>query len=662
MVSDGFRPPQSCSVSSPSQSQPSPTPPQPPAPALLVQPKAPASVHRPSSTSKPLPSHDSLTLRNDGSGSTASPLSRAPLLPAIATGTPMFHSDSAMFPEQAPSHSYSAFAQTTDGHDTPTSAATLDLNRDSYHGPRGPTHPYALYTQHTVVADETAQHNIPVGFTGMGNTYQRQIGPDGEDAGGLIGPLGHLEELPPYTRYPEEAFARRKSRQDNDRATSPQSVQSIPGAGGIGIATRNPEFSSTEDDLALAQSRSRPISRGEASQHEINTAALSMSEKTSLTKWQRRARKKVWGIVPYWAIFLLIVGIIILGAVMGAVVGTVLVNHDKSGTQGDGQLDTSTNTPVVDVKPLEKLPPNLPPLATGAFSLPPLDTSQAPKSCFRDPRQAQAWSCDMPFRFYSMIVERCPDQPETNNYELSLMAFNASSAKFIWGTQPPDVPEPKRLQLVADIFEVGRGPAWWLRVTYNKTVIVPEESFPTQKSKRWHQSSFDDPVHLNEPAKFKKKNIGAKDGDKPWICTWPETTQEIFIYPSQNVSLPSAAKPPPSGTSSVDGASETAEPAIGPKPAYPKVVKFLERRLGNTTQSTARCQQVQIVDYGREKMDLTDDQGKPIEVIINEGPDEVAQKLAGKQQLIDFNSKRSSPIVARDALELTDCGCLWWST
>lgn len=213
-----------------------------------------------------------------------------------------------------------------------TASTTPHVDRQSYDGPRGPTHPYTLYTQNTASAEDTAQQHIPVGFTGMGNAYQRQIGPDGEEAGDLIGPLGHLEELPPYTRYPEESYARRKSPEPVlDAAPSP--VQDIPGAGGIGIATRNPEFSSTEDDLALP--RSRPASRSEASQHEINTAARTFSEKPTMTKWQRRARKKIWGIVPYWAICLLGVGIVIMGIVMGAVIGTVLANHDNSDPGGD---------------------------------------------------------------------------------------------------------------------------------------------------------------------------------------------------------------------------------------------------------------------------------------------------------------------------------------
>jgi hypothetical protein len=113
-------------------------------------------------------------------------------------------------------------------------------------------------------------------------------------------------------------------------AATPASEEGIQGAGGIGMATRNPEFSSTDEDLG--RSRSPPSVRStpsQASQHEINTAAAEMAEKPRLTKWQRRARKKLCGIVPYWAIFLLFTFIIITGSIMAGVLTSFLNKEDK---------------------------------------------------------------------------------------------------------------------------------------------------------------------------------------------------------------------------------------------------------------------------------------------------------------------------------------------
>lgn len=93
------------------------------------------------------------------------------------------------------------------------------------------------------------------------------------------------------------------------------------------MATRNPEYSSTEENLSVAQSGRS----GETSENsrQINTAAQDYAEKLPTGKWQRRARKKLWGIVPYWAICLLVFGLVIVGVVMGAVLGMVLADDDK---------------------------------------------------------------------------------------------------------------------------------------------------------------------------------------------------------------------------------------------------------------------------------------------------------------------------------------------
>lgn len=48
------------------------------------------------------------------------------------------------------------------------------------------------------------QNPVHVGFPGLGQNYTRRLGPDGEDQD-LIGEDGHTEQLPPYTRYPEDA-------------------------------------------------------------------------------------------------------------------------------------------------------------------------------------------------------------------------------------------------------------------------------------------------------------------------------------------------------------------------------------------------------------------------------------------------------------------------
>jgi hypothetical protein len=179
-----------------------------------------------------------------------------------------------------------------------------------------------------------------VGFPGTADPYQRRLGPEGEEAADLIGPDGHTEQLPPYTRYPEQAFAQKALGMNVAQSTSTSMLTQpnlpIPGAGGIGLATRDPEFSSTED-LVSAQSRGSIRSfTSEASNHAINTAALAVTnEKESTPNWKIAARRKVWGVLPCWAVVLGGVVLVTLSVILGTVIGTVLGPHLKKGSPHD---------------------------------------------------------------------------------------------------------------------------------------------------------------------------------------------------------------------------------------------------------------------------------------------------------------------------------------
>lgn len=175
----------------------------------------------------------------------------------------------------------------------------------------------------------------------------------------MIGPDGHTEQLPPYTRYPDEAYVRKVAGMEQSataRAESPTSgpsssssavvavptamtattaMHAIPGAGGIGLATRDPEFASREDlQLNGANSpQSRQSLRSfqtDASHHDINTAAMGVvDEKKPLKKWQVLAKRKVWNVVPCWALGLTILILVMLAVVLGAILGTFFGKNKK---------------------------------------------------------------------------------------------------------------------------------------------------------------------------------------------------------------------------------------------------------------------------------------------------------------------------------------------
>ncbi|KAM0262316.1 hypothetical protein ACHAQJ_001785 [Trichoderma viride] len=661
-VADGFRPTDSAptggpsffsttnspSVASPASSQAqllsqSPSHEQ-TATSSLSKPPASTSV-RPSSAIKPPRPHDSLTLRSDGSNAIQTGPSLSSAL-ASFTDAPQVRPQSPYRGPTGPSHPYQMYPQRT------LSNATASTDQAAN---RGPAHPYALYPQNTVTSGDETPNQIPVGFTTSADSYQRQIGPDGEEAGALVGPLGHTEELPPYTRYPDQAVVAKTPAPtaQEDGPADDNLAQTITGAGGIGVATRNPEFSSTEEDLQPSQSR--PSTR---SRHDINTAAQNEAEKSPMNKWQRRAKKKLWGIVPYWAICLLFIGVLLIGVILGAVIGTVLSRHKSQNHPSgppNGGYPPPIPTPTADVIPLPVVPPYLPHLPVGSYELPPLIANQAPNTCFNDTSQAPAWSCNMPYSYYEMSVGVSNKERETECYNLTLKAVNPLDALFLWGTQPPSFYH-ETLTLVNDTFEPYRGPAWWLKVTYDKTVVVAE-NFLSAKTKRW--DNLGNPVVDYDAIRANAPSVGAQNGDKPWICTWPGTTLEIFIYPIKNSSSS------PNTTSNSTPSSTSSEPNPYPTDglhAYPKTVKFLERRDSDDVPK-AFCRQVKIINNGHAMTNVTDSLGHPIIIEIDEST------TSGQEKAIQLlHSRRSvrrswnEPYISQKMEELTPCGCLWWAT
>ncbi len=228
-----------------------------------------------------------------------------------------------------------------------TTASTLPVSESSYRGPRGPSHPYGLYQQSGGVEPDGVQASaIPLGFRGLPDQYQRRVGPDGEEIADMIGPDGHTEQLPPYTRYPDDAYARKVTAMaanppDAERegativtpivTTSASAIPAIAGAGGLGLATRNPEFEPADDDPGSPRSRLSTRSfTSDDSARRIRLDDEGLSEKKPPPKkWQAWMRRKLWGVIPYWAICLTALVLLVIAAILGAVIGTFLAKQKR---------------------------------------------------------------------------------------------------------------------------------------------------------------------------------------------------------------------------------------------------------------------------------------------------------------------------------------------
>lgn len=319
-------------------------------------------------------------------------------------------------------------------------------------------------------------------------------------------------------------------------------------------------------------------------------------------------------------------------------------------------------SPTVDVEPLKVLPTGLQPLATGLFDLQPLDVSASPRTCFKEPTQSQSWNCEMPLRYYSIEVNKDPTAANVSNYEVQLEIVNTSNRSLLWGTQPPSISDPMTMTLVNDTFELGRGPAWWLQMSFDKTVLVSESNFSEKRKRSWTYSGLSGWGNT----RFVSSDPGPDPGDEAWVCTWPNVTMEVFIYPSQNSSLGRSTI-----TTSAPSSTYT-ETTVGVKnggyiydmtPAYPQVVKVLERRLYvDHDEVAATCRKVQVSDTGKSTAPVFDDNGDYIDVVVTERRSTYKELLA-QQERSRHPSRRHTggSIERRETLELTDCACLWWS-
>ena len=338
-IADGFRPhteesslpslapqPSASSSTTPPSIDSPPTPPRP----------APANR---SSIAKPRTYHDSFSMRHDGQQGHINNTIGLSRVSSASTESPAVQNERPYDGPSGPSHPYQMYPQNirvTRSLSVATSSTAPPPAEGAYSGPSGPTHPYGMYPQNPIAGPSTVPvQNIPIGFSGMADNYQRRIGAEGEEIADIIGPDGHTEQLPPYTRYPDEAYSRKVRDAENPEEPTPaitlQTIPVIPGAGGMGLAPRNPEFDSA-DDLNSPQSRNSLRSfNSNVSHHEINMAATAVNEKRP---WQKRAGRKAFGVIPYWAICLTITALLLMGIVLGAVIGSFFGKHKKPDHRG----------------------------------------------------------------------------------------------------------------------------------------------------------------------------------------------------------------------------------------------------------------------------------------------------------------------------------------
>lgn len=313
------------------------------------------------------------------------------------------------------------------------------------------------------------------------------------------------------------------------------------------------------------------------------------------------------------------------------------------------------------------------------------------------------------------------DGPPTAAYQLKLAPSKDSTAftKYAWGGRTPAIPEHEKLRLVRDPFEPGLGPAWWVRMAYNKTVVLPGDRISRSGAASDHarrdfypdadsesdeeetdgegeegqdaEDDFDGDERDDDKPGKPSQVPGAKEGDKPWICTWPDTILEVFVYPRQNNTYSShssavsfsgfpyfptptdsptfsdgnfdggtklteafgtaaAGSSNPTGGKSGSGWSKQKYPPL--PPPYPKIIRVSERRMVGLPDALAYCEKVEIIDGGKDHRPVVDAKGRAIRVPIPE--------QTGRQHSLDRKEvwAGAGELVGRDKPP-GECGCVW---
>ncbi|KAH8808425.1 hypothetical protein F5884DRAFT_370352 [Xylogone sp. PMI_703] len=533
-IADGFRP------SNVETSHDQPPHPQPPVSSELpVRGRTPPP--RPSSISKPKDA-DSFALRHDGAMGTttlsnANPSSEPATVQharVISNSMDIMRPESPYRGPAGPSHPYHMYPQASGlaRSSSVTTASTVPgIDRSSYMGPRNPTHPYGMYPQNIdTEADTSTVASVPVILPGS----QPALRPEGQEASDIAGYEAPAEQLPPYTKYPDASLPRK---------AEPEVAPRLAGAGGIGLATRNPEFSSQEDLSSPRSARSE--SDGDSSDRDMNPSAVPVSEKVEprLKKWQALARRRVCGVVPIWALVLAGSVVVVVALIVAAVLATILPDrNDNATTTPAPQTVTSwaesvtVFTTTFDATIFPSMPTGLPPLPTGTYALPITTPAATQNTCINDPDQLEAWSCQVPEIPLQMVIDSQSGSKDSGS-QMIIQYQNHALDAYPYGAQPPAMRFSWALSLVSDYQDPEKGPAWFFQCPYDKLVILPENALNYTYGEDGDDNDDDgngkskrNPSSREVLSRSYSEMGVAQPGDKPWFCYWNGTLLEAFIY------------------------------------------------------------------------------------------------------------------------------------
>lgn len=482
-----------------------------------------------------------------------------------------------------PSHPYAMYPQVgVSRSPSVTTTSTIRPPDRPLGDASAPQHPYAMYPQN-VVPEEGIETPpvIPLGFPGHTQTYQRPSGRADDDVGDLVGPDGHLEQLPPYSRYPDAAAPKIEGQVD---ATNDAGV--VPDENGTNGPTAIPvsEVSSRTMVTETAALHTESQRQSQSSDRAPATGVMAFEEKL-----KTKGKKKACCGLPVWT--LILVGVIMLvGACIGGVIGGVLGAKkaaEEENEKDDGpNIVTVTTTPKMDATPISTIPANLKSAPTGQFVIPAVNNNQS-KFCVVESDYRPAWRC--------MESGKIPITIEGTDTDRSISFENELfSPSFTYGAQAPLFSSPTQsLSLVMDGSDLSLGPALTFFGLFDKLVILPQDTFSSDVATK---RSISEREVLVNPLRRKQPS---EAGDRPWFCWWNSTMMEFFLYLNETsrdaqqgstMSLASGAQATPVS----DSGKSRRDLSV---PYYPRRIKMSEKR-DYPEAPSPYCEQMQVMDNG----------------------------------------------------------------
>ncbi|CAI7578870.1 unnamed protein product, partial [Penicillium glandicola] len=484
-----------------------------------------------------------------------------------------------------PSHPYGMYPQVGVSRSPSVgSTSTIRPIERSLEGSTGPQHPYAMYSQN-VVEEGMDDDIIPVGFPGHNPPYQPPAGRQADDVGDIIGPDGHAEPLPPYSRYPTGVVPKPAGAEMMDLHTLPEEIHLS------NESQRAHPISETSSRALVPEYSADGNDGGNREQRVVATTGIMAFEE----KLKRKGKQTACCGLPVWTL-VLIATVMLIGGCIGGVIGGVLgtkraaeaakKEHEAQKSSGF-PIVTVTATPQMDAS-LISTPTNIKQIPTGNYMVP-ASYQNGSGLCVEDSNYGKAWKCLQSPSEVEIYIG------ETNGHHSIVFDSTAPTTTFTYGAQAPYWPSSptQALSMAVDTTDLGMGPALFFLAPFDKLVIVPEDTFSSSLSKRaWVEDGW------AQADAYKNLKQTAATGDKPWFCWWNNTMMEFFLYVNQSTSAASST----TASTNSDMAASTAGSNAGSKrdsttTDYPRRIKMEERR-DDPSRESPYCQQMQVRSDG----------------------------------------------------------------